>query len=136
MGNKVSNHTDNSGISPEERAKRIRGSAGVLYRHLQEDTPIVLPPDLRWAIAEETRHCFAKCKACNTYQVTFCRGTNDHQQRNGTQLFEDLRSVGHSFSENLPFKITGLTAWPRVRNIGMYTLLEHRVLCVRPKALL
>uniref|UniRef100_A0A7S3P4I1 Uncharacterized protein n=1 Tax=Amphora coffeiformis TaxID=265554 RepID=A0A7S3P4I1_9STRA len=126
MGNKVSNNAGTC-ISPHYRTKRIRGSAEVLYRHLQEDTPIVLPPDLRWAIAEETRHCFTKCKACNTYQDAFCRHIIISQnQCNGTQLFEDLRSAAHSFSENLPFKITGSTSWPRVRNI-VHSIVQHQL---------
>jgi len=130
MGNKVSNDAGVC-ISPDDRAKRIRASAEVLYRHLQEDRPIVLPPDLRWAIAEETRHCFIKCKACNAYQDVLCRDINKQKHRNGIRLFEDLRTIGHSFSENLPFKITGLTAWHRVRNIG--TCLDKMVLLSHPR---
>lgn len=137
MGNKVSHHSGGAtgsqgrnsfrGISPQERRERILASAQVLHRHLVSDQPIALPPDIRRCIAEETRHCWTKCKVCATYSSS--HGTTREQpncqtaklklqSRNGDKLFEDLRHAGHSFSDQLSFKVTGQASWPRVRNIG------------------
>ena len=123
-------HNPVVGISPQQRRERIQESAQVLHRHLFSDQPLVLPPDIRWCIAEEARHCWMKCKVCATYsssnfrtEQAECQSSKKHNQytsqtRNGGKLFEDLRHAGHSFSDQLPFKVTGQQSWPRIRNIG------------------
>ena len=120
--------TSSTSVSPQQRAERIYTSTRILHEHLLESPPIVLPADLRWAIAEETRHCWRRCKACSTFyqkghQHAKCQHSHrghHRASRNGSQLFEDLQNVGHTFSDQVPFRVTGHASWTRVRNIGTY----------------
>ena len=131
MGNTLSDQTASSveRISPIDRAHRIEGASRILRRHLREDIPIVLPPDLRWAIVEETRHCWTNCKVCITTSSVLKQASDrqaTQQYRLRGSLFEEIMTAGHSFSDRLPFKVTGQSSWPRIRNIGMLTFTTER----------